>query len=80
MVIIRGGQRKSLKLRRKRNYSKPQKIIAPQAQLQAQVWHFEKYNSNLLTAQTSLCYDTKPIFKTNYALCQVSKRKIIDFL
>ena len=54
----------------RKRFRKPQKIIALQAQ--AQVWCFEKYNSNWLTAQTSLGYGTKPIFKTNYALYEIT--------
>ena len=53
-----------------------QKKISPQAQL----WRFEKYNSNWLTAQTALDHSTKPIFKTSYVRYQISKQKIIDFL
>ena len=61
------------KILRRKLIRKPQKIIAPQAH--AQVWRFEKYNSNWLTAQTSLGYDTKPMFKTNYERNQISKQK-----
>ena len=68
----------TVKILRRKRFRKPQKIIALQAQPHAQVWRFEMYNSNWLTAQTSLGYGTKPIFKTNYALYQISKQKIID--
>ena len=59
-------------------FPQAKKIIVLQAQLQ--VWRFEKYNSNWFTAQTSLGYDTKPTFKTNYARYQISEHKIIDFI
>ena len=36
----------------RKRFRKPKKIIAPQAQ--PQVWRFEKYNFNWLTAQTAL--------------------------
>ena len=66
----------TLKILRCKRFRKPKKIIAPQAQ----VWRFEMYNFNWLTAQTSLGYGTKPIFESNYARYQISKQKIVDFL
>ena len=84
--MSRDEQRKSLKLRRKRtvNYSKTLalQVFLPAPKnncAHAQLWWLEKYNSNWLTVQTTLGYGTKPIFKTNYARCQLVKRVFRSF-
>ena len=63
----------TLKILSPKRFRKPKKIIAPRCK----VWHFEKYISNWLFAQTVLGYSTKPIFTTNYARNQISKQRFL---